>query len=88
VAFVNRDPSKPIRIEGHTDARGTAGANRVLSQRRADAVRDALIAAGVAAARISSVGLGEDQPVASNDTEEGRARNRRVDVILEDRTTQ
>ena len=84
VAFVNRDPAKPIRIEGHTDSRGKPEANHVLSQRRADAVRAALIAAGVAANRITSVGLGEDEPVAGNDTEEGRARNRRVDVILED----
>jgi len=84
IAFVNRDPGKPIRIEGHTDSRGAANANRVLSQRRADAVRDALIAAGVAAGRISSVGLGEEQPVADNESEEGRGRNRRVDVILED----
>jgi len=84
IAFVNRDPGKPIRIEGHTDSRGATNANRVLSQRRADAVRDALIAAGVAAGRISSVGLGEEQPVADNESEEGRARNRRVDVILED----
>ena len=86
VAFVNRDAAKTIRIEGHTDSRGNSNANQVLSQRRADAVRDALIAAGVVAARIASVGLGEGQPVDSNDTEEGRARNRRVDVILEDRT--
>ena len=84
VAFVNRDPAKPIRIEGHTDSRGKPEANHVLSQRRADAVRAALVAAGVAANRITSVGLGEDEPVAGNDTEEGRARNRRVDVILED----
>ena len=87
VAFVNRDPSKPIRIEGHTDSRGKAESNRVLSQRRADSVRDALIAAGVAANRITSVGLGEDQPVASNDTDEGRARNRRVDVILQEQSS-
>jgi outer membrane protein OmpA-like peptidoglycan-associated protein len=85
VAFVNKDPSKPIRIEGHTDSRGNTNANQALSQRRADALRDALIAAGVAAARITSVGLGEGQPVDSNESEEGRARNRRVDVILEDR---
>ena len=84
VAFVNRDLAKPIRIEGHTDSRGSTEANRVLSQRRADAVRNALVAAGVSASRITSVGSGEDQPVASNDSEEGRARNRRVDVILED----
>jgi len=84
VAFVNKDPSKPIRIEGHTDSRGNANANQILSQRRADSVRDALIAAGVASSRMTSVGLGEDNAVADNETEEGRAKNRRVDVILED----
>jgi outer membrane protein OmpA-like peptidoglycan-associated protein len=84
VAFVNKEPGKPIRIEGHTDSRGNANANQILSQKRADSVRDALIAAGVAANRMSSVGLGEDNPVADNETEEGRAKNRRVDVILED----
>jgi outer membrane protein OmpA-like peptidoglycan-associated protein len=88
VAFVNRDPAKAIRIEGHTDSRGNTKANQLLSQRRADAVRDALIAAGVPGNRISSVGMGENQPVDVNDTEEGRARNRRVDVILEDRAPQ
>jgi outer membrane protein OmpA-like peptidoglycan-associated protein len=84
VAFVNRDTTKPIRIEGHTDGRGNANSNQLLSQRRADSVRDALIAAGVAANRMTSIGMGEDQPVADNETEEGRAKNRRVDVILED----
>ncbi len=84
VAFVDHDPSKPIHIEGHSDSRGNPNANQLLSQKRADSVRDALIAAGVAASRITSIGLGDSQPVASNDTPEGRARNRRVDVILED----
>ena len=88
VAFVSQDRAKPIRIEGHTDSRGNANANQLLSQRRADAVRDALVAAGVAANRITAVGLGEGQPVASNDTDEGRAKNRRVDVILEDKAAQ
>lgn len=86
VAFVNKDPSKAILIEGHTDSRGNTVANQALSQRRADAVRDALIAAGVGASRIRSAGLGEGQPVAENETEDGRARNRRVDIILEERT--
>lgn len=85
VAFVNKEPGKLIRIEGHTDSRGNANANQLLSQKRAEAVRDALVAAGVNGTRITAIGLGEGQPAASNETDEGRARNRRVDVILEDR---
>ena len=85
VAFVNRDKSKAIRIEGHTDNGGNANADLVLSQRRAEAVRDALVGAGVDARRITTFGMGQAQPVAANTTEQGRARNRRVDVILEDR---
>ncbi len=74
--------SLPIRIEGHTDATGSPDANRSLSLRRAEAVRDALIARGIGAARISVSGEGGAQPVASNDDPEGRARNRRVVVRL------
>ncbi|HET8941847.1 MAG TPA: OmpA family protein [Rudaea sp.] len=85
IAFVNEHPAKPIRIEGHTDSSGNSSTNQTLSKRRADAVRDALVAAGVKASRITAVGLGESHPVASNATAEGRAKNRRVDVILEDR---
>jgi len=85
VAFVNRDKTKQIRIEGHTDDGGNANADLVLSQRRAEAVRDALVGAGVDSRRITTFGMGQAQPVAPNTTEEGRARNRRVVVILEDR---
>lgn len=85
VSFVNRDRNKQIRIEGHTDNAGSANADLVLSQRRAEAVRDALVGAGVDARRITTFGMGQAQPVAPNNTEEGRVRNRRVDVILEDR---
>ena len=84
-AFVNRDKTKQIRIEGHTDNGGNANADLVLSQRRAEAVRDALVGAGVDSRRITTFGMGQAHPVASNTTDEGRAKNRRVDVILEDR---
>lgn len=80
--FVGQDPAKRIRIEGHTDSTGGANANQVLSQKRAEAVRDALAALGVDASRMTAVGVGAEQPVASNVNAEGRAKNRRVDVIL------
>jgi len=70
-------------VEGHTDASGSADANLELSRARARSVRDFLIENGhVPAARVSSEGYGESRPVASNDTEDGQARNRRIDVRL------
>lgn len=77
-------PDAPVTVEGHTDSRGDAGANRGLSQRRAIAVREYLLAAmPISSGRISAVGHGADRPVATNATEEGRARNRRIEVVLE-----
>ena len=84
VDLLQTEPDKLIRIEGHTDSTGATETNLRLSQQRADAVLTALVQLGVDAARITSVGMGEDFPIASNDTEEGRSRNRRVDVILLD----
>ena len=76
-------PDAAIRIEGHTDSRGSAEANRVLSQRRAIAIREHLLARlPISSSRIEAVGLGEDRPIASNDDEEGRRRNRRIEIIL------
>ena len=72
-----------VSIEGHTDNVGTAAGNKKLSSDRAKAVLDAVSAKGIAAARMTSVGWGQDKPVADNRTEEGRAKNRRVEIILQ-----
>lgn len=74
--------SPPLRIEGHTDSTGSAQANRKLSLERADAVKLHLISVGHPADKISTVGHGPDRPVADNATAEGRANNRRVEIIV------
>jgi len=76
-------PAAPVLIEGHTDNVGTAQSNRILSENRAAAVRQWLIANGRPAARITAKGLGQTAPVASNDTPEGRQRNRRVEIRVQ-----
>lgn len=76
------DPPRAIAVEGHTDALGSADFNLELSQRRAEAVRAYLISVGVAAELVSAHGHGEEAPVASNEIDEGRAHNRRVEIIL------
>jgi len=84
VDLLQTEPDKKIRVEGHTDSLGDADVNLLLSEQRAQAVMETLISMGVASDRISSLGMGEDFPIASNEDEDGRARNRRVDVILLD----
>jgi outer membrane protein OmpA-like peptidoglycan-associated protein len=84
VDLLQSEPDKQIRIEGHTDSVGSAQSNLELSQRRADAVMASLVELGLDSGRVTAVGLGEDFPIASNEDEEGRSRNRRVDVILLD----
>jgi outer membrane protein OmpA-like peptidoglycan-associated protein len=79
---LNDYPQTRIRIEGHTDSTGSEAYNLELSRRRAEAVRDALIARGVHSARLETVGFGEASPVATNDTESGRQLNRRVNVVI------
>lgn len=69
-----------LRIEGHTDNVGRGGYNAILSRKRAEAVREALIARGVPAERLVAQGFGSAQPIADNRTEEGRARNRRIEI--------
>lgn len=82
VDLLASEPGKQIRIEGHTDSTGSASANMRISRQRAEAVRDALVDLGIEAERIQAVGMGEDFPIATNETAEGRSQNRRVDVIL------
>jgi outer membrane protein OmpA-like peptidoglycan-associated protein len=84
VDLLQSEPDKNIRIEGHTDSTGDAETNLKISEKRAVAVENALVSLGVDAERISSAGMGEDFPIASNESEEGRRQNRRVDVILLD----
>jgi outer membrane protein OmpA-like peptidoglycan-associated protein len=76
-----RYPRTRLEIVGHTDNRGSEASNQTLSDRRADAVRTALVTEGVDGGRISVHGEGESRPVATNDTPEGRAQNRRVEIL-------
>ena len=82
--FLLDNPSVTIHITGHTDAVGTDEANQILSEGRANAVRNDLISRGVAAERMTAEGKGEKEPVADNDTEEGRQLNRRVEFVITD----
>jgi outer membrane protein OmpA-like peptidoglycan-associated protein len=76
------EPGLQVSVEGHTDSRGTDAYNDALSLRRANTVRQYLADHGVDAGRLSVVGHGESKPVASNDTDDGRAQNRRVELLV------
>jgi outer membrane protein OmpA-like peptidoglycan-associated protein len=73
---------KKLVVEGHTDSRGSDKDNQDLSQKRADSVRSHLVSRGIEADKITAVGIGEARPVADNASEEGRANNRRVEIIV------
>lgn len=81
-ASLDKYPGSDVLIVGHTDALGTSSYNQSLSERRASAASAYLASQGVARGRIATRGLGETEPVASNDTEAGRQRNRRVEVAI------
>ena len=80
---VNAYSERPVRVEGHTDSIASEAYNQGLSERRASSVVDWFVARGVARQRLRAVGWGEGRPTATNDTPEGRQRNRRVEVIIE-----
>lgn len=82
IEFLNLNNQIQVEIGGHTDNTGVESHNQTLSEKRAKAVHDYLLHAGVAASRLSFKGYGQSQPVASNDTEEGRQHNRRTDFKI------
>jgi OmpA-OmpF porin, OOP family len=77
-----RCPTATIEIAGHTDTDGEDAFNQMLSEKRAQAVMDYLVRAGLPANRFTATGYGSTQPVASNDTDEGKAQNRRIDFLV------
>ena len=81
-AHLKRYPNSTVQVVGHTDSNGAASNNQLLSERQAAAVGDILIDARVPAPRLQTIGKGESQPVASNLTEPGKAKNRRVEIII------
>ena len=85
VVILKAYPAVAVRLEGHTDNTGDAAANKKLSLDRAVTVREIMITGGIADARIGTDGYGEEKPIASNGTEEGRAKNRRTELVVEKR---
>ncbi len=82
VSLLNEYPAMTIHIKGHTDSRGTDEYNVTLSDHRAKAIQDYLIAKGISRGRLRASGFGESQPIQSNQTDEGRAHNRRVEFTI------
>lgn len=82
VRIFNAYPDTDILVEGHTDSKGTDEYNMLLSKRRSNSVSDYLVTKGIVANRITTKWYGEGQPLADNETAEGRARNRRVEIII------
>ena len=75
-------PNMNVKLEGHTDSTGDPAANKKLSQDRADAVKALLVAGGIDTGRIDTAGWGQEKPIASNDTEDGKAKNRRTELTV------
>ena len=81
-ALTKQDVSSAIVVEGHTDSQGTAANNQELSQKRAESVRTYLVSRGIAADRITAAGFGPSRSIADNASPEGRANNRRVEIVV------
>ncbi|HXN30285.1 MAG TPA: OmpA family protein [Polyangiaceae bacterium] len=81
-ALTKQDAESKITVEGHTDSQGLASYNQELSQRRAQSVRDYLVSRGISADRVTAQGFGLTRPIADNASAEGRANNRRVEIVV------
>ena len=81
-ALIKEDPLSKIVVEGHTDSQGGASYNQDLSQRRAQSVRDYLVSRGIASDRVTAQGFGPTRSIADNGSAEGRANNRRVEIVV------
>ncbi|MDB4293221.1 OmpA family protein, partial [Maribacter sp.] len=82
IKILNEYPTSKFSVEGHTDSSGGEKTNQALSEKRANSVRDFLIAEGIAADRLTAVGYGEARPIADNKTRAGRKENRRTEINL------
>jgi len=80
-ALLKAHPTLKVSIEGHTDNVGTPQSNKTLSTQRAKSVMDAVVQKGIAATRMTSVGWGQEKPIADNRSEEGKTKNRRVEIV-------
>ncbi len=82
IVIMKAYPTSRGRLEGHTDNTGDAGANKALSEARARSVRDTMVSGGVDAGRLEAAGFGQERPIAPNDTDTGRAKNRRTELVI------
>jgi OmpA-OmpF porin, OOP family len=83
VVFMNENKDKRANLSGHTDNIGTEAYNQALSERRVNSVKDYVVKKGVDSSRVSGQGFGESKPIADNKTQEGRAKNRRVEIKVQ-----
>jgi outer membrane protein OmpA-like peptidoglycan-associated protein len=81
VQLMNENPDLKFSVEGHTDSTGSADSNQTLSEARSNAIVDKLVSMGIAADRLTASGKGQNNPIADNSTDEGRAKNRRVEFV-------